>query len=87
MLLLRMNRRSVLSWVILGRGNQVNDQWICEKMSSPVGCVRWLNSFWSFRVEIAAIKQKEQFCKQSDSVHTLVVGSANQERELCYKQI
>lgn len=38
-------------------------------------------------MEIAAIKQKEQLCKQSDSVHTLVVGSANQERELCYKQI
>jgi hypothetical protein len=38
-------------------------------------------------VEIAAIKQKEQLCKQSDLVHTLVVGGANQERELCYKQI
>ena len=38
MLLLRMNRRSVLSWVILGRGNQVNDQWICEKIpSGPSG--------------------------------------------------
>ena len=36
MLLLRMNRRSVLSWVILGRGNQVNDQWICEKCQVPL---------------------------------------------------